>query len=102
MLAGHSPKHNLFSIFVLGAALGGNAAPFDVCCAHEEHGQEEACTSAESVRVFSLLFDFAGCLARLFGTAWWQGQGQGQRQGENGQEAKQEEEVKIKTKNFSA
>jgi len=48
------------------------------------------------------VFDFPGCLARLFGKAWWQGQGQGQRQGENGQEAKQEEEVKIKTKNFSA
>lgn len=46
------------------------------------------------------VFDFPGCLARLFGKAWWQGQGQGQ--GEDGQEAKQEEEVEIATKSSPA
>ncbi len=46
------------------------------------------------------VFDFPGCLARLFGKAWWQGQGQ--RQGEDGQEAKQEEEVEIATKSSPA
>ena len=82
------------------ALLCGNAAPSDTCCAHEKHGRQEACTNAESVKVSSLLLDFPGCLARLFGKACWQGQGQ--RQGEDGQEAKQEEEVKTDIKSFPA
>lgn len=61
------------------AALGGNAAPFDIYCAHEERGRQEACTSAESVRKFSLFLTFQavwrGYLARHGGKGKGKGKG---------------------------